>query len=532
MSKSVSPDKTKMCGKAGTVQKPFFTSRFGGALKGAGKSSAALTLAVSLWIADGGVVSAGGDLYINIQGTYADTNNDLTYEGGPIPDGAKVSPSIGTWPTTTMTVTGGEWYDWNFYGGKAFGPEQNATNFTTDFSNLSGRINVHGADILHSAQATGNLVKGTNVDIEGSVYGSSTGNASAGLNNTVLLTNSRINGRVFGGADVWPLIGEIYSRMENNTVILDNTEVTSDVTGGLGGFVNYNTITLNNGTVGGTLSGGLGGLTNTGHTLNLFGANTAGSVLSFDTIKVQDTWTMPEVNGVQGPTFNLAWNDTAPLLSAGRFVNFGTLDIADASVLTNHLEPGTMTLLLSGTANNFASLKLKYSGGTVTLSDILILKESVRVVSEKKGVTLSGSRTNTIELADMNGLTKNAVNYVVSAPFGIDTVSLGTMTYGQGRDASAAFFGYENVTAIDATNFVFTNPLEVPTGQTTTLLAANDTLRDIAAQTKEMHYRAAMPGIAMDAVLVGEISAAGGNVSYHASENLAQRIAFAKVPWQ
>ncbi|MBQ1647146.1 MAG: hypothetical protein II047_01545, partial [Bacteroidales bacterium] len=84
------------------------------------KAQAALALAVSLWIANGGVASADGRLYID-----ADNHQQVTIYNSDLPTGYEnnVSPAVGqTAGDKTLTVTG----DWSlttlhdmltFYGG-------------------------------------------------------------------------------------------------------------------------------------------------------------------------------------------------------------------------------------------------------------------------------------------------------------------------------------------------------------------------------------------------------------------------------
>lgn len=71
------------------------------------KAQAALALAVSLWIANGGVASADGILYID-----ADNNQEVTIFNSTLPQGYgdKISPAVGQ-PAgdKTLTVTG----DWS-----------------------------------------------------------------------------------------------------------------------------------------------------------------------------------------------------------------------------------------------------------------------------------------------------------------------------------------------------------------------------------------------------------------------------------
>ena len=152
------------------------------------KTAAALAIAISLWLAGGGVALAGGNLYID-----RDDDNKLRREGDQLPSGAMVSPVIGS-STTTMTVKGGEWYDWYFCSGDAGEAEHDVKNYTADLSNLKGRITVHGGNIKHNAEVSGNLVRGTNIDTEGLICGGVMGVYGKGLNNTILLTESKVQG--------------------------------------------------------------------------------------------------------------------------------------------------------------------------------------------------------------------------------------------------------------------------------------------------------------------------------------------------
>lgn len=450
--------------------------------KPGGKTAAALAIAVSLWLAGGGVALAGGDLYID-----RDDDNKLIRNGDKIPSGATVSPDIGS-STTTMTVKGGEWYDWYFCSGDTGEAEHDVKNYTADLSSLKGRITVHGGNIKHNAEVSGNLVRGTNIDTEGLICGGVMGVYGQGLNNTILLTESKVQGGVFGSASFWPILGQIVASASNNTIVLDRTEIQDagkakenekGVVGGLAGVVKGNTITMNSSTVGGTVSGGYAGILNEGHTLNLFGANTAGSVVNFATMKVQDTWTMPDVNGVKGPTFNLAWSEDAPLLTAGRFKDCDTLDIADATVLTNHTDYGTMALLQSGTDNNFKGLKLKYADGKVTFDDTVksqVIKSGTEAKKIVKGVTLGYNKdTHTVALAD-NG---KKVNYIVGDKY--TSATFGRMNWTDGGYTFAApdTIDPEGLAVSFAKDFKVAGAENQGNGETLTLLDLSSTVGTI-----------------------------------------------------
>ena len=137
-----------------------------------------------------------------------------------------------------------------------------------------------------------------------------------------------------------------------------------------------------------------------------------------------------------------------------------TLDISAAANLKN-AGSGTMTLLASGTDNDFSSLNLKYyDNNTATLnsgtSSVDVFKKS-NYENEKNGVTLTYDTKHTVALDITN---YNKVTYTVVANSAVKTVSFGnSIAWSEGgtvRDVSGEGFTFNGTTAINAANLGFT----------------------------------------------------------------------------
>ena len=480
------------------------------------KGQMALALAVSLWIAGMGSASAGSvsRVYVDV-----DNNNAVYIDTGALDT---VTPSIG--PTTSLTVTGdwnalGEWY---INGGRSylgtvngyklvldnakaysvFGGWSNATGGNVEYNILTIKNNSYVEQELKGGSSDKGYAKYNQVEIVNSttdcgVYGGFTASGGGDAsNNTVILTNSTVNGSVYGG---WVNLTNPHKAIDNNIKMMDAT-VTGDVKGGDGGTG--------------------GGDRITGNTLYLSGANTVdGTVGNFATVKLADT---------------LKWNTVKPVITAGSFDNYGTFDITEATALANQVAPGTMTLLSSGTDNNFFTLKLAYNAATQTVPVTLDgtttsqLLKSVAQTSEDKGVALGYTLTHTVSLDPANSY-KN-VFYTIANQ--VNTVSFGEMTWGTGRDASAAGYDYTGAT-VEASGLTFKNPETISAG-TTTLFTANETLADMAATENPIAYqnRLIASGVTMDGKILGSYASSGGNLTYTATANQATKLTFGNVEWK
>ena len=232
-----------------------------------------------------------------------------------------------------------------------------------------------------------------------------------------------------------------------------------------------NIITLADSTVGDVFGSSSSG-TN-GNTLNLFNGNeVTGRVGNFETIKLQDSYTDP-TNTV---TVNLKWDTEKPLLSAGSFTNYGTLDISDAAATLKAATPGTMTLLKSNTANAFQTLPLKYWDGEETLeaANDSVVVYSAAAQDTDSGVTLDYNAIHTVSINLDGANTYQNVTYTVggqanSLTFGdVEWKDSGALIDHSTKWADISFSGAN----VDTTNINFTNLAALKDSGTMTLVSS------------------------------------------------------------
>ena len=190
------------------------------------KAQAALALAVSLWIATGGVASAqnsGGvvqnDFYgIMYRGNNGTSNNNNVVFDTDISSGGGYVPAV--------------------YGAHSGVPNETATGNTVTIIGGDQLTQVAGAYLSHSGNANGNHVIISGGTIKGAIYGGYTGGfegQGSAINNSVTLNGVTLSeAKIYGGYD------------QNGT---------GDVV--------------------------------TGNTLNLSGVNTAQSIANFDTVNIK-----------------------------------------------------------------------------------------------------------------------------------------------------------------------------------------------------------------------------------------------------
>ena len=277
----------------------------------------ALALAVSLWIAGGGVASAT-DTVINedYYGTLYDndddsSNNTLTVNNatvyGSVNGGVSSSADV---TGNTVTLNGATVME-GVCGGSAI--QGTATGNTVIATNSKINNLVYGG-VVNSGTAAGNTVTLKGTTVNGTVFGGYAHQDGDATNNTVRLFNTTINGDVFGGYQ-----DSGSGNVTNNTIHLINTTINRDVYGGHKsegtGNASGNTVRLTNSTVLGSVYGGHknegAGDVVTGNTLNLLGANTVqGNVKNFETINIRHArWGTPALIATAGaisdtPTIN------------------------------------------------------------------------------------------------------------------------------------------------------------------------------------------------------------------------------------
>ena len=325
-----------------------FISRFTDSTLKGKKSRAALALAVSLWIAGGGVASAGQSTTINEDHEYyvfgnhaagnveaidpaADTNgNTVTMTGGTVVGGVlgadiETETSVQSATGNQVNVSGGT-IEGDVLAGAAVSSGAGNNNVENNTVTVSGtaaiKVDIYGA-LTNNGTANNNhvLITGGNVDNNGvrRICGGRSNYGGDATNNTVTISGGTVNvGSIIGGylGDTidWTTGETLYNltgKATGNKVIINGASVTADIYGGwrgpngdgAGAAVTNNIVTLNNATVTGSVFGGFCDNDNyngtvdivTGNTLNLSGANTVGgTVKNFETVNLKSAaWGTP-----------------------------------------------------------------------------------------------------------------------------------------------------------------------------------------------------------------------------------------------
>ena len=181
-------------------------------------------------------------------------------------------------------------------------------------------------------------------------------------------------------------------------------------------------------------------------------------------------------------------------------------------------------ILQSDTDNFFAGVQINganaYKTTPFTEQDTA---QSVTVAgAQSKGVTLNSEKKHII--------------YAVSTK-DVDTVTLGKANFVKDAvllDRSGAEYNYAKVTAFGTDGFTvaYAAPETVTAGESMTLLKANKTLKDMAAQVKETAYSfAPLSGVTVDANITGRLTTSKGIVTYTPSANQATKLTFGSVAW-
>ena len=185
--------------------------------------------------------------------------------------------------------------------------------------------------------------------------------------------------------------------------------------------------------------------------------------------------------------------------------------------------PDTTKNILTGAANYFAN---------ATISGENTYKETTSTEG-KNGVTLSVTQTKGVT----TNADKSAIVYEAGTDKKVTSVALGAVDFAKGgtlyeADGEAYRYAGANVST-DSLAVSFTSPETVTENDSMTLLAANETLADFAAQTKESAYTgvAAVPGLSIDGKITGSLAKSGNNVAYTVESNKASALTFGEMQW-
>ena len=118
----------------------------------------------------------------------------------------------------------------------------------------------------------------------------------------------------------------------------------------------------------------------------------------------------------------------------------------------------------------------------------------------------------------------------------VTSITISTITWEKDatlldRDA----YNYSKVTALNTKDFNmnYDKPENVAAGDGMTLLKANETLADIAAQEKSYSYEfSPVNGVTVDASITVKLEAKSGGIIFRAEENRASKLTFGSVDWK
>ncbi|ORT98818.1 outer membrane autotransporter barrel domain protein [Anaerovibrio sp. JC8] len=483
---------------------------------------------------DGKVVSAiygGHSFNMNSSDVAAVSNNKVTISGGTV-EGTNREAAVyggksysGMATKNIVTISDGVVLN-DVYGAEA--KLEASDNVVTISGGTVGDVspgNVYGAK-SSNYDATTNAVDITNGEVKGDVYGG-WGERNATSNKVTISGDGKVSGNVYGGYSNYKATG--------NKVTISGGTV-ANVYGGYGvqGIATGNIVTITGGTVNGDVYAGYSDHSNaTGNTVNLGGGTLTQGLFGGNKVNTDNVLNLSGTSTVDGTVAkfakitldkDLAWNTTNPVLSAGSFSNYGGLDITAATKLNATTTPGTMTLLSSGTDNNFNTLNLTYKNGTTSSTVTLngtktsqVVKTGVGGSSKVNNVTLDYTPTHTVSLDAANSY-KN-VNYTIAN--NVNKITLGTITWskdGTARALTAGDYTFNDSTVIDTSSFEFNTPSYLGAGDSMTLLSNATGLTagdNIAHRQSYTNYNNC---IKLNATLTGNITKTANTLGYIAQD--------------
>ncbi len=294
------------------------------------------------------------------------------------------------------------------------------------------------------------------------------GSYGAANNNTVEISGGKINRNVYGGeSNGGEASGNTVTISGNPTFAAD-----SSIYGAVSRIGNTQNNTVNILASGLKIKSLFGGLvydvaeggTSSGNTLNIAATGvTAGSVDAFQIIALS-TGDIDIGNGEKAAS-SLKFQDGATVLSSSSFKNAdgsnftGTLDITK----TDFTGTGKMTLLASGTNDNFTTLKLAYDDATktnpktldATTPSVVVKSGGDETLSNKVVLTTTGGITHTVSLDTTN--TYRNVLYTIAGDGNVTVTKVDLKNWdGTTHNLTDAYKG----TSVPVATGSFTEPTE------------------------------------------------------------------------
>ena len=197
------------------------------------------------------------------------------------------------------------------------------------------------------------------------------------------------------------------------------------------------------------------------------------------------------------------------------------------------VETGSMTLpevaageskpIITGSDGFFA--KATINGNNAYETNVT----EIKVSDKTNAVTIKGMQKQGVAKDDTNTSIVYKVGYK-----DISAITIGSLTWQDGGnllDGSNEDYNYAKA-AYDTDGFRLTNPEMAETNQSMTLLQANATLADMAAQTKSTDFSVTpVSGVTVTGMVTGNLAAADNKVTFTTTANQASELKFEKVEW-
>ena len=227
-------------------------------------------------------------------------------------------------------------------------------------------------------------------------------------------------------------------------------------------------------------------------------------------------------------TVNLAgWDGNEDNTTLSGWAKPASATVETDSMNVSGINPGDKkTILTADTADFFKDAVIK---GAKQWKESGALNETV------KGVTLTGTTTGGGVKADDANQGKLIYQEVKN---NVNSMDVGTVAWETGAtlfDGSDAAYDYASVNVIDTGSFTITNPeaVEVESDASMTLLKANKTLQNMAAETKQASYSyTPVAGVTVEGNITGTLKSSGGAVTYTPTANQASKLTFGSVEWK
>ena len=196
----------------------------------------------------------------------------------------------------------------------------------------------------------------------------------------------------------------------------------------------------------------------------------------------------------------------------------------DKSVTVNHADAITVSP---------SSTQTILTAGSGMFKDVNVpLKAVAFDPVTQNGVTLEGTQTNSIKTTQTK-VANDTITYEVGKK-DVKTISIGSIKWkGATLNGSSEEYNYENA-VYNTGGFAVSNLEDVEAAKTMTLLEANETLKEMAEETKTFAYPDSYepaPGVIMKGEISGKLSKSGNNIVFTATENKATALTFGKVEW-